>query len=95
MRRSGWRTAGRAARRVLIGPATLMLLGLACVGNAHACPDCQLGRDVRARIASDSFWANLGMILLPLVLLAVVVWLLHRIGRPSAADSATNRIQET
>jgi hypothetical protein len=46
----------------------------------HACPDCALGREVRARVLSESFWVRLGVAALPLLLLAAIAVVLYRIG---------------
>ena len=48
--------------------------------DAMACPDCVTARVVRASVFDGSFWTNLCLISLPLVVLGVITALLYRIG---------------
>lgn len=56
--------------------------------GALACPDCRLGREVRARVVSEGFWFNLLVTILPGVLTAAVALALSRIGRPTSSKAA-------
>lgn len=47
-------------------------------GSAWACPDCPTGRIARASVLDHDFAATLSMIVAPLVVLAVVAAVLHR-----------------
>jgi hypothetical protein len=52
--------------------------------EAAACPDCDAARAARAAIRVDpDRWLYAAITVLPFVLVAFVVVLLHRIGRPA------------
>ena len=53
------------------------LLGL-LPSAAFACPDCWPGKEARALVVSDHFWQNLGIALLPFIIVAAVTWAIHR-----------------
>jgi hypothetical protein len=75
-------TAGHPPRRASF-VATLGLghiVVLLTAREAMACPSCPAARSLRALIFDGSFWPNLGLITLPLLVLGVVSARLHRIG---------------
>jgi hypothetical protein len=52
---------------------------LLLAGEALACPDCGTANVVRAAVFDGSFWMNLTLIVLPLLVLAAISTLLYRI----------------
>jgi predicted RNA-binding Zn-ribbon protein involved in translation (DUF1610 family) len=67
--------------------ASLGVLAGSTSATAFACPDCQLGTAVRARIVAEGFWSNLVIVALPLLIVGAMAALLHRIGAPSTRGS--------
>jgi uncharacterized BrkB/YihY/UPF0761 family membrane protein len=57
----------------------LMALALSATG-VIACPDCPASRSARANVLAGSFWTNLGLVSLPLVVLVGICALLYRVG---------------
>jgi hypothetical protein len=53
-----------------------------------ACPDCSTSRLVRASVLDDRFWTNVAALALPLLVLALISVLLHRIGEPRGRGTA-------
>jgi hypothetical protein len=50
--------------------------------TAAACPNCRTAREVRASVFGDaSFWPQLLLVLLPMLVIAAVAACLHRLGR--------------
>jgi len=45
-----------------------------------ACPRCSTTDAVRAAVFGDGFWTTLGLLVLPVLIIAVLAVLLHRIG---------------
>jgi hypothetical protein len=72
-----------AVGRLLLGlvPALTALAWPAA--TALACPDCTTARLARASVFDHRFWSHLGMIALPVLLLAGIAALLYRIGLES------------
>ena len=44
-----------------------------------ACPRCSTADAVRAEVLGDGFWGNLGVLTLPLVIVAVIGGAVHRL----------------
>jgi hypothetical protein len=44
-----------------------------------ACPSCSTTDAVRAEVLGEGFWGNLGVLALPLVIVAVIGAVLHRL----------------
>jgi hypothetical protein len=44
----------------------------------HACPRCSTADAVQAEVFGEGFWGNLGVLALPLAIMAVVAGVLHR-----------------
>lgn len=61
--------------------SSLAALAVACLPatDAFACPDCASARVVRASVFDDSFWTNLYLVALPLLILGGISMLLYRI----------------
>ncbi len=53
---------------------------------ARACPNCRLGRDVRAAFFDENFLGRLFVVALPLLLVTLVGVALFRLGRPRGAS---------
>ena len=72
-------------------PTSAVLVCLAPVGTALACPDCPTARAARTELLSDpNLWAHLTLLLLPFVLVGVGWALTSRLGpdRPVVAAGA-------
>jgi hypothetical protein len=73
---------------LLAAQAAVMLVA----ARAQACPDCPTARVVRASVLDDAFWSTLGLVILPLAVLAGITVALYGIGRsgptPSLEDPA-------
>jgi len=89
----------RRLRHASLLGVTMLAPVLLLSGVAQACPNCPTARAVRASVFDDNFWTHLTLITLPLLVLAVVSFLLYRIGlerpRPArtgnAVDVSTSR----
>jgi len=57
-------------------------------GELGACPDCPTARLVRASLFDGSFWIDLLLVSLPLLVLGLISALFYRIG--AAPDSKTS-----
>jgi hypothetical protein len=64
---------------------------LAFCGLAQACPNCATARVVRASVFDEKFWTHLMLITLPLLVLALVSFLLYRIGLEQRTAANTQR----
>jgi hypothetical protein len=75
------RMAPRIALRGLLLGFVPALAAFACpLATAFACPDCATARLARASVLDHQFWHHLGLISLPIMLLAGIAALLYRIG---------------
>jgi hypothetical protein len=65
--------------------------------RALGCPNCETARVVQASVFDASFWSNLTLLLLPLIVLGVIAAVLYRVGleqpakrqRPVADEART------
>ena len=72
-------------------PTSAVLVCLAPVGTALACPDCPTARAARTELLSDpNLWAHVTLLLLPFVIVGVGWALASRLGpdRPVVAAGA-------
>jgi hypothetical protein len=53
------------------------------------CPDCMTSRVVRDAVFDDTFFADLLVVTLPLIVLATIGALLYRIGIASSSEGVT------
>ena len=60
--------------------AAVALVLIFAPADAAACPNCATARVVQASVFDGSFWANLMLIVLPLLILAAIGALLHGVG---------------
>lgn len=78
---SSSRSGGRQRSvRSVVGYAAGMLATLASA-YAGACPDCEVGRVARQQVWSDAFFANLGIVLAPFVLIGLLCCFAERTGK--------------
>jgi hypothetical protein len=76
--------ASAVPRRRPFAYALALALGLMLMMGervALACPDCPTAVSARQRVFGEDFFANLGMVSLPLVVLGGICALLWRVGR--------------
>jgi uncharacterized BrkB/YihY/UPF0761 family membrane protein len=86
----------RRLRHASLLGVSMMAPVLLLTGAAQACPNCPTARAVRASVFDDNFWTYLTLITLPLLVLAVVSFLLYRIGlerpRPARTGNAVTSV---
>lgn len=58
------------------------------------CPSCPISRVVRASVYDASFWSNLALVLLPLIVLAALCRGLYRIGLERERRAANERAEK-
>jgi hypothetical protein len=51
---------------------------------ARGCPDCAIGRQVRATLFDERFWPSLAATTLPILIVCAASALLYRIGKRDA-----------
>jgi hypothetical protein len=61
--------------------AALVILSLGRARLAHACPDCRLGREVRASVLAQGFWSNVVAAGSPVAAVFAAAGLLYRVKR--------------
>jgi hypothetical protein len=61
--------------------STVLLGALLEPRVTRACPDCAIGRQVRATLFDERFWPSLAAVALPILIVGVVSALLYRIGK--------------
>jgi hypothetical protein len=92
--RGAYFTYMRRLRHASLLGVSMMAPVLFLSGVAQACPNCRTARAVRATVFDDNFWTHLTFITLPLLVLAVVAFLLYRIGlerpRPARTRNAAD-----
>jgi hypothetical protein len=69
---------------LLVGAATLVAWMLAA-SHAVACPSCPTTDKVRWIVFGAGFWSNLAIAFLPFIIIGVLAFFAHGIGRRSRA----------
>jgi uncharacterized membrane protein len=81
---------GKRVRPGLVVAGVLAgLWGVGLASPALACPDCALGRQVRAEVLGPGSLTFAGQVVLPMMILAGVVAGVHRIGRRATGRAAS------
>jgi hypothetical protein len=70
----------RARLRTIVR-STVLLGPMLCPAAAGACPDCAIGRQVRATLFDERFWPSLAATALPVLIVGAASALLYRIGK--------------
>jgi len=70
----------------------LATFAMSWAAEALACPNCASARAVRASVYDASFWSNLALVVLPLLVLMACCRQLYRIGLKPGRDAANEAV---